>query len=79
MGIDYDRMIRKSGLQRINIHSLRRTFATIGLNKNIHPKIVSEMLGHSKIALTLDTYSHVLPDAQATAALQIASALMGQK
>ena len=52
---------------------------TIGLSKNIHPKVMSEMLGHSKIALTLDVYSHALPSLQADAADKIAEALTGTK
>jgi len=79
LGIDYDRMIEKSGLPRIRLHDLRHTFATIGLSKNIHPKVMSEMLGHSKIALTLDVYSHALPSLQADAADKIAEALTGTK
>jgi integrase len=42
-------------------HNLRHTCATLLLTKCVHPKIVSEMLGHSSIAITLDTYSHVIP------------------
>jgi integrase len=79
LGIDYDRMIEKSKLPRIRLHDLRHTFATIGLSKNIHPKVMSEMLGHSKIALTLDVYSHALPSLQADAADKIAEALTGTK
>ena len=45
--------------------------------KGVHPKIVSEMLGYSSIALTLDTYSHVLPDMQDDAAARM-EALLGR-
>jgi integrase len=38
------------------------------LRQGIHPKIVSERLGHSSIAITLDTYSHILPGLQEAAA-----------
>jgi hypothetical protein len=72
------RMIEKSKLPRIRLHDLRHIFATIGLSKNIHPKVMSEMLGHSKIALTLDVYSHALPSLQADAADKIAEALTGR-
>ena len=41
--------------------AVRHTCATLLLTKGIHPKIVSEMLGHSSIAMTLDAYSHVIP------------------
>lgn len=49
------------GLTRIPFHSLRHTAATILLQANVHPRLVQEMLGHSTIVLTLDTYSHVVP------------------
>jgi integrase len=53
---------------------LRHTAATILLLKNVNPKVVSEMLGHATIAITLDTYSHVLPNIQhsAVAAMEVA-------
>lgn len=49
------------GLPHIRFHDLRHTSATILLSKNVHPKKVQELLGHSSIVLTLDTYSHVIP------------------
>ncbi|MDQ3832504.1 MAG: tyrosine-type recombinase/integrase, partial [Actinomycetota bacterium] len=52
----------------IRFHDLRHTCATLLLDKNINPKIVSEMLGHATVAITLDTYSHVLPNMQDHAA-----------
>ncbi|MGH4117193.1 tyrosine-type recombinase/integrase [Clostridium sp.] len=48
----------------IRFHDLRHTHATILLKANIHPKIVAERLGHSDIKMTLQTYSHILPDMQ---------------
>jgi integrase len=45
------------------------------LSRNVNPKIVSEMLGHATIAITLDTYSHVLPDTQEKAAKALEEAL----
>jgi integrase len=45
-------------------HDLRHTCATLLLTKGVHPKIVQEMLGHSSITITLDIYSHVLPNMQ---------------
>ena len=48
-------------------HDLRHTAATLLLTKGVHPKIVQEMLGHSSISITLDTYSHVLPNIQGEA------------
>ena len=56
--------IKKAGLPTMRFHDLRHTAATLLLKENVHPKIVQEMLGHSSISLTLDTYSHILPDIQ---------------
>ena len=54
-------LLRRAGLPDIRFHDLRHTCATLLLTKGVHSKIVSEMLGHSSIAITLDTYSHVIP------------------
>ena len=56
----------------VRLHDLRHTCATLLLGKGVHPKIVQELLGHATIAITLDTYSHVLPNMQgeAVAAMQ---------
>lgn len=54
-------LLRKAGLPPIRFHDLRHTCATLLLSRNVHPKLVQEMLGHATVAITLDTYSHVLP------------------
>ena len=56
--------IRRHKLPLMRFHDLRHTHATQLLKQGVHPKIVSERLGHSNIAITLDTYSHVLPGMQ---------------
>ncbi len=61
-------LLKKAGLPAIRFHDLRHTCATLLLSKNVNPKIVSEMMGHATIAITLDTYSHVLPNMQESAA-----------
>jgi integrase len=48
----------------VDFHDLRHTAATLLLSRGINPKIVSEMLGHVSVAITLDIYSHVIPDMQ---------------
>ena len=58
----------KAGLPAVRFHDLRHTAATLLLSRGVHPKVVSEMLGHSGIALTLDTYSHLVPVMHAEAA-----------
>ena len=61
-------MLKRAGLPKIRFHDLRHTCATLLLSQNVNPKVVSEMLGHATIAITLDTYSHVLPTMQESAA-----------
>ena len=57
-------LLRRAGLPDIPFHNLRHTCATLLLSRNVNPKIVQEMLGHATISITLDTYSHVLPNMQ---------------
>jgi len=57
----FKRALAKATLPAIRFHDLRHTAATLLLSKGVHPKVVSEMLGHGSITLTLDTYSHLLP------------------
>ena len=59
------------------VHDLRHTAATLALAGGVHPKVVSERLGHSSIAITLDTYSHVLPSMQEEAAAKLGVILDG--
>jgi integrase len=54
-------LLKKAGLPHIRFHDLRHTCATLLLLQGVHPKFVQELLGHATIAITLDTYSHVLP------------------
>ena len=68
-------LLKRAGLPQIRFHDLRHTCATLLLIKNINPKVVSEMLGHATIAITLETYSHVLPTMQSEAAQAIEEAL----
>ena len=64
----FRRIIKRAGLRDIRIHDLRHTHATLMLKAGIHPKVVSERLGHANIGITLDIYSHVLPGLQEAAA-----------
>jgi integrase len=54
-----DRVLHAAQLRRIRFHDLRHTAATRMLSRGVHPKIASEMLGHSSVQVTLDRYSHV--------------------
>lgn len=56
--------MHKANLPIIRFHDLRHTAATLLLSEGVHPKVVSDMLGHSQIGITLNIYSHVLPDMQ---------------
>ncbi len=60
--------MRTAGVGPLRFHDLRHTSATLMLGAGVHPKIVSERLGHSGVAITLDIYSHVLPGLQEQAA-----------
>lgn len=53
-------LLEKAGLPDIRFHNLRHSTVTLLLSKGVHPKVVQEILGHSEISMTLDTYSHVL-------------------
>lgn len=65
------RIIKAAKIPKTNFHSLRHTFASRALEVGIPPKVVQEMLGHSTIVMTLDTYSHVIPDMKKDAAAKI--------
>jgi integrase len=64
----FRRIAGQAGLKNVRLHDLRHTHATLMLKAGVHPKIVSERLGHANIGITLDTYSHVLPGLQEAAA-----------
>lgn len=70
--------LRRAGLPVIRVHDLRHTSATLLLEANVHAKVVSERLGHGRIQVTLDTYSHVLPSMQKGAAEKLAELLPDQ-
>ena len=74
----FDLHLKAAGLPRIRLHDLRHTHATLGLAAGIHPKIMSERLGHSSVSITLDTYSHAIPGMQKEAAERM-SALLFEK
>lgn len=58
---EYARLVKRAGRPYIRIHDLRHTAAMLLLLKGVHPKKVSEMLGHASVAIILTIYSHVLP------------------
>ena len=54
-------LLKRANLPPITFHDLRHTCASLLFSKNVHPKFVQELLGHTSVVITLDTYSHVLP------------------
>lgn len=60
----FARLLTKAGLPKMRFHDLRHTAATLLLIRGVNPKVVSEMLGHASVAITLDVYSHVTPHMQ---------------
>ena len=54
-------LLQRARVPRVRFHDPRHTCATLLFSRNVHPKDVQELLGHSSISITLDTYSHVIP------------------
>ncbi len=75
----FGRRVKLAGLRRIRLHDLRHTHATHALQIGVHPKVVSERLGHSSVMVTLDIYSHVLPSLQREAAEAVAALVNGEQ
>jgi len=73
----FDRLVKAAGVPRLSFHGLRHTHATLALQAGVHPKVVSERLGHASIAITLDTYSHAIPAMQEEAAERVAALVFG--
>ena len=71
----FSKVARRAGFPHIRLHDLRHTHASLMLRQGVHPKIVSERLGHSSVSITLDTYSHVLSGLQEAGALRFEESL----
>ena len=71
----FQKQAKRAGVPVIRLHDLRHTYATIALQHGVHPKVVQERLGHRSITVTLDTYSHVIPSLQESAAEMIGSVI----
>jgi integrase len=69
---------RRAGVRAIRVHDLRHTWATLALQAGIHPKVVSERLGHATTSITLDIYSHVQPELDTHAATAVAELFAAQ-
>lgn len=68
---NFRRLLKKHELPHIRFHDLRHTHASLLLRQGVHPKVVSERLGHSRIGITMDLYSHILPGIQEDVARQL--------
>ena len=66
----FRKIMHRAGLEGYRLHDTRHAHATLMLRQGVHPKVVSERLGHARISITLDTYSHVTPGLQEAAALR---------
>jgi integrase len=73
----FHKILEKADLKGFRLYDLRHSMATLLLSAGVNPKIVSERLGHASIVLTLDTYSHVLPDMQKEASSKLGQMLFG--
>lgn len=73
----FKRRAAGANLPPIRFHDLRHTYASLALKGGIHPKVVSQRLGHSSIAITLDTYSHVLSGVDEDAADAVSRMIFG--
>jgi integrase len=72
-------LVKDSGLPPIKLHGLRHTHATIGLASGLHPLVMAKRLGHSRVSMTLDTYSDVIPQIEEDAAETMATAVFGER
>lgn len=74
----FERIRKAAGIRRIKFHGLRHTCATLLLQAGVPVHVVAQRLGHSDVQITLNTYAHVLPDAQQGAADRLAAVLHGR-
>jgi integrase len=73
----FEQHARAAGLPKIRLHDVRHSYATAALAAGVPAKVISERLGHANIAITMDTYSHVLPGLDAEAADTVARLILG--
>ena len=75
----FNRLVTRLKLPPIRLHDLRHCYASAALSAGIHPKVVSERLGHASVAFTLTQYSHVLPGVDQEAANTVADLMLGRR
>ena len=64
---NFARIAKRTGLENVRFHDLRHTFASLMLLRGAKPKVISEALGHSSVAFTMDVYSHIIEGMQSDA------------
>ncbi|OLE26300.1 MAG: hypothetical protein AUG44_13450 [Actinobacteria bacterium 13_1_20CM_3_71_11] len=72
-------IIRQAGLRQVRLHDLRHTAASVLLAQGVPARVVMEILGHSQISVTLNTYAHVAPEIAREAAERVEGALWGDE
>jgi len=75
----FKRILKRAGLPDQRFYDLRHTCASLLLAQRVHPRVVMEILGHSQISLTMNTYSHVIPQLQEEAAQRMNDVLGGSE
>ncbi len=75
----FHKLVKSLAIPNIRLHDLRHTHATLMLRQSVHPKVASKRPGHSSVAITLDTSSHILPGIQAAAARRFDKGLQRTK
>jgi integrase len=68
-------LVAAAGFTKVRLHDLRHSHASYALRAGIHPKVVSERLGHGGSAITMDLYSHLLEGMQEDAAIKVDEAI----
>lgn len=76
VGQRFQRLRAGAELPYLRLHDLRHTYATLALEAGMHPKVLSERLGHAGITITLDLYAHVLPSIERAASLAVSQLLL---
>lgn len=74
---DYRRLVQAAGVRRIRVHDLRHTYVSLALQAGVNIRVISELVGHSDIRITLGTYAHVMPEQRAESVQRISNILFG--
>lgn len=75
----FQSLTKRAGLRRIRVHDLRHTAASLLLAQGVPARVVMEILGHSQISVTLDTYTHVDPELNRVATDRMEAALWSKE